>query len=255
MTHEMQELADGVAFWQSRRWPADFHNSQYATWAKQDPSGDFTINWWHQFLPILRAWKATRPSSDADLTSRFTQSAAALSSAWQVACLPWLEEDVSTVAWDQVKAFPIEVAKIKPTKAPSPVFTSKFCHFLLPRVFPVVDNEGLGNRWPTYAAYFGVVQDEWGSTSPATRADLSRELTRLIEASGKPVFSGFPMTNKIVELLLMGRHHPGSSATRNPLAPELTGRPLAVCGDHQVSVVGHRADDLTTGASWNLDGA
>ena len=30
---------------------------------------------------------------------------------------PWLEEDISTVTWDQVKAFPTEVAKIMPTKA------------------------------------------------------------------------------------------------------------------------------------------
>lgn len=185
-----------------------FTTPRYVRWAKQNPRGDFTLDWWHQFLPILRAWKATRPFSNADLTSRFTKRAAALSSAWQAACLPWLEEDISTVIWDQVKAFPNAVAKIKPTKAASPVFTSKFCHFLLPRVFPVVDTAGLGNRWPTYEAYFGVVQDEWGSTGTATRADLVKELTRLMEAAGEPVFSGFPVTNKIVELRLMGRHHP-----------------------------------------------
>jgi hypothetical protein len=142
------------------------------------------------------------------LAPRFTKSAAALSSAGQAACLPWLEEDISTVTWDQVKAFPTEVAKIKPTKAASPVFTSKFCHFLLPRVFPAVDNARLGSRWPTYEAYFGVVQDEWGSTGTATQADLVKELTRLIEAADEPVFSRFPMTNKIVELRLMGRSHP-----------------------------------------------
>lgn len=208
MSHEMQELADGVAFWHGRQWPADFHNSKYVNWAKQNPNGDFTLNWWHQFLPILRDWKATRPFSSAELTPRFTKSAAALSSAWQAACLPFLDEDISTVTWDQVKAFPTEVAKIKPTKAASPVFTSKFCHFLLPRVFPVVDNAGMGNRWPTYEAYFGVVQDEWGSTSTGTQADLVKELTRAIEAADAPVFSGFPMTNKIVELRLIGRYHP-----------------------------------------------
>ena len=110
------------------------------------------------------------------------------------------------MTWDQVKAFPTEVAKIKPTKVASPVFTSKFCHFLLPRVFPVVDREGVGSRWRTYEAYFRFVQDEWRSTGTATRADLARELTRLMEETGEPVFSGFPMTNKIVELRLMGQH-------------------------------------------------
>jgi len=128
-----------------------FTTPRYVRWAKQNPRGDFTLDWWHQFLPILRAWKATRPFSNADLTSRFTKRAAALSSAWQAACLPWLEEDISTVIWDQVKAFPNAVAKIKPTKAASPVFTSKFCHFLLPRVIPVVDTAGLV---PIYSAPF-----------------------------------------------------------------------------------------------------
>jgi len=87
MSHEMQELADGVAFWHGRKWPADFHNSEYVKWAKQNPNGDFTLNWWHQFLPILRVWKATRPFSSAELAPRFTKSAAALSSAWQVVCV------------------------------------------------------------------------------------------------------------------------------------------------------------------------
>jgi hypothetical protein len=200
MSHEMQELADGVAFWRSRtRWPADFHNSRYEAWAKLNPSGDFTLTWWQQFLPILTAWRATRPFSGADLTSRFNQSATALNSAWQVACVPWVNEDISTVTWGQVKAFPTEVAKMKPTKVPSPVFASKFCHFLLPRVFPVVDNEGLGNKWPTYEAYFRFVQDEWNTTGPSARADL--------------------VTDRIVELRLMGRHHPGRRAIRNPTAP------------------------------------
>ena len=49
MSHEMQELADGVEFWHGRRWPADFHNSEYVSWAKQNPGGDFTLDWWHQF--------------------------------------------------------------------------------------------------------------------------------------------------------------------------------------------------------------
>ena len=205
---EMQELADGVAFWLCRTtWPADFHNADYEKWARQNPNGDFTAAWWQRFLPTLQAWIATRPFSGAVLTSRFTQCATALSAAWQEACVPHLKDDISAVTWDEVKAFPNEVAKIKPTKAPSPVFTSKFCHFLLPKVFPVVDNEGLGNRWPTYEGYFRYVQGEWKSTNSVARAELVTELTRLVEATGQQVFSGFPMTNKIVELRLIGRHH------------------------------------------------
>jgi hypothetical protein len=203
----MRELAVGVAFWRKRAWPADFHNADYRQWARQDPHGNFTLSWWHNLqLPRLQEWIATRGATHADLTARFTEHAATLGAAWEEACVPHLDQDISTVSWAAVKAFPTEVALIKPTKSSSPVFASKFCHFLLPRIFPVVDNEGLGNRWRTYEDYFKRIQDEWRSTTSTTRTDLITELTRLIQAEGEQIFAGFPTVNKIVELRLIGKH-------------------------------------------------
>jgi hypothetical protein len=103
-------------------------------------------------------------------------------------------------------AFPDEVAKIKPTNDPSPVFTSKFCHFLLPSVFPVVDREAVGGGWRTYAAYFNYVQYEWNTTDTSTRADLIAALTKATGAT--QLYSGYPIVTKIVELRLIGRSHP-----------------------------------------------
>jgi hypothetical protein len=123
-----------------------------------------------------------------------------------MACAPYLERDITSVAWEEVMAFPNEVGKIKPTKFPSPVFTSKFCHFQLPKVFPVVDNEAVGGSWPNYQNYFKYVQYEWNTTDPSTRTRL---LTALTEATGsQQLYSGFPVANKIVELRLIGRSHP-----------------------------------------------
>src|SRR5436309_142330 len=155
MTGAMQEFADGVAFWRTKPpWPADFHNSDYERWASENPNGTFTLSWWGPFLRTLHAWRATRPFGSAELTARFRERADALGEAWREACIPVLDSDISAVSWERISAFATEVGKIKPTKSPSPVFTSKFCHFLLPKVFPVVDDEGLGNRWPTYEGYF-----------------------------------------------------------------------------------------------------
>jgi hypothetical protein len=205
----MRELADGVAYWQNfTTWPADFHNSDYAEWVRQRPSGHFTLGWWRRYqLPRLTQWIATRPCSGEILTARFEDRIADLSAAWEEACLPHLSDDISTVTWDIVKVFPDVVAGIKPMKtAPSAVFTSKFCHFLLPKIFPVVDNAALGG-WRTYETYFKRVQAEWESTGEAIRAELRAELTRLIEANGQPLFAEFPMINKIVEFRLIGRRH------------------------------------------------
>ena len=202
----MRELAAGVTFWRKRPWPADFHNADYREWARQDPRGNFTLSWWQDIqLPKLQEWIATRGVTHAELTAHFTEHAATLSAVWEEVCVPRLTEDILTVTWEEVEAFPTEAALIKPTKTASPVFTSKFCHFLLPKIFPVVDNEALGNRWRTYQDYFKCIQDEWRSTGTAIRNDLITELTRLVEAGGEQVFAGFPMVNKIVELRLIGR--------------------------------------------------
>ena len=89
------------------------------------------------------------------------------------------------------------------------MFSSKLCHFfLLPNVFPVVDRSALRDRWPTYAAYFRYVQNEWDATSPATRDELAAEVTRLIGVTGQDVSGKFPMINKITELWMIGRCHP-----------------------------------------------
>jgi hypothetical protein len=61
---QMRWMSVGVAFWHSRRWPADFHNADYEKWDRQNPAGNFTLDWWrnHQ-LPDLQRWVA-RPSSN-----------------------------------------------------------------------------------------------------------------------------------------------------------------------------------------------
>jgi hypothetical protein len=209
----VHELADGLAWWDSRRgWGQDLGNADYDAWAKENPHGAFTLDWWKPFLARLNRWKATRGWDDGTvLTSRFIACTAELAAAWTEACEPLLDDDITSVTWDQVSAFPTLVATIKPTRSNSPVFASKFCHFLLPRVFPVVDNEGLGNRWSTYEKYFRGVQDEWTATEPADRTALITTLTERIEATGAPVFPGYPFVNKVVELRLIGRQHPGMS--------------------------------------------
>jgi len=211
----MRELADGIRFWRSRRaWPADFHNSDYELWDGVNPHGQFSLEWWGPFLKRLQAWIATRPVRGSELTARFEGAIPALTEAWQKACAPHLGADITAVSWEQVAPFPQVVAQVKPTLRPSPVFTSKFCHFLLPPVFPVVDNEGLGNAWPTYERYFRFVQQVWAATPTDARTELAAELGRQIEATGAPVFGGFPMVNKVVELRLIGRRHPSIVAVQ-----------------------------------------
>jgi hypothetical protein len=143
----------------------------------------------------------------AILTARFVDCAPDLALAWTQSCEPFLDDDITSVTWEQVSAFPTMAATIKPTRSNSPVFASKCCHFLAPRIFPVVDNEGLGNRWSTYEAYFRFVQNEWATTEPNDRIAMTTRVVERIQATGAPVGAAFPLVNKIVELRLIGRQH------------------------------------------------
>ena len=206
---QISELVAGIAYWRGRTtWPVDFHNAQYQRWSAQNPRGKFTDQWWKPFLSTLVAWKAVRPQSPTQLTSRFSQLAKGLGATWQSACAPYMGQDITSVTWEQVGDFPTKVAAIKPVKGGSPVFPSKFCHFLLPKVYPVVDTSAMGNGWQTYESYFRFVQGEWG----ATPLDFQKELLALLDgeiaAAGSPAFTDFPFVNKIVELCVIGRQHP-----------------------------------------------
>ncbi len=206
----LQELQAGVAFWRTKAdasWPADFHNADYKSWATE--KRDFSDAWWKPFLRRLHDWIAIRPATYAEVTERFVERRDALTLAWVANCAPYRDLDITGVTWAQVCGFADLVGEIKPMKGlPSPVFTSKFCHFLLPKVFPVVDNEGSGNRWPHYQQYFDHVQSLWASTPDDTRTALIAAMTEAVAGAGAKPSPEFPMVNKIVELRLIGRQHP-----------------------------------------------
>jgi hypothetical protein len=139
------------------------------------------------------------------LTGHFEELRQPLAEAWKGSCADLVDADITNVTWDAVSDFPSEVAKIKGVS--SPVFASKFCHFLVPTVFPVVDNAGMGNRWATYEGYFGQVQEEWRATREGTREELTNLLDRAATRLGEPRTLHFPVVTKIAELCLIGRYH------------------------------------------------
>jgi hypothetical protein len=108
-------------------------------------------------------------------------------------------DEIDNTEWEDVRTFTEVVAQLKPTT--SPVLTSKFCHFQLPKVFPIVDNWAMGGS-RSYAAHFALVQGVWAATAPRTRRSL---INRLRAEIGTGSYGGYPWTNKVVELGLIGR--------------------------------------------------
>ncbi|MEU8253591.1 hypothetical protein AB0C06_04905 [Micromonospora inaquosa] len=205
---DRQEFAAGVRWWQTKtKWPNDFHNGAYAVLAAQNPDGEFLDDWWPDFGRRLTSWKALRPHSRADVNVRLVANRDSLATAWHQACAPVKDMDISGVTWEQVRAFAEVVGRLKPTKSGSPVFQSKFCHFLLPRIFPVFDRAAVGG-FRTYEIYFNRVKCMWGATHADLQAELIADLARLVEENGQSrLHDGFPVATKITELALIGRRH------------------------------------------------
>ncbi len=163
MSLTVEDLAHGIRYWRTTDWPQDFHNNYYAQVLSgvRITNATFDIEWWNRFYPILHDWRATRPASRLFLTTRVQERFKQLGEAWSSTGAPNLSQDIETLEWQQIAALPLVVTEIKPLKYPSPVFASKFCHFLAPRIFPIIDNKAMGNPFTTYGAYFATARKEW----------------------------------------------------------------------------------------------
>lgn len=201
-------LNAGIAAWRSTKWPQDFHEAFYKQRAGEPTLEEFDAAW-IALSPHLRRWRATRPLSTSELSRRAKFLGKSLSAIWKDSVAPLKGFDISEVEWSRVSAFPDLVAEIK--NVSSPVFTSKFCHFVAPRIFPVVDNAAMRNPFRVYADYYQCVRSAWLHTSATDQDELLDIMTRAIQSGRKnanrnPVSSIYPFKCKIAELCLVGKH-------------------------------------------------
>ncbi len=209
MALTMREFEAGIAYWRER-WPRDLHNCFYAQLDAENPRGDFTPQWWGGFLPHLTAWKAIRPASPRAVTARVLESLPELREMWTTSCSGIGGDDITAVHWKTVEDLVAVVRtfkqrRLRPEPVRSPVFTAKFCHFLLPAVFPVVDRAAMGlPSGSEYGAHYEAVQREWESTPDHVQQELRAALAVQVR---EPLTPTFPVVNKIVEICLIGRRH------------------------------------------------
>lgn len=208
-------IENGIAFWNRRGWSADLHNSFYVKHvpAMRPVDGRFDLDWWNRVWPTLRGWSATRRGgSRTSMTQRAEQQFPTLERLWRDNVSRHISEDIDAVQWSDVSEFAAHVSYIKGVS--SPVFTSKLCHFLIPQVFPVVDNWAMGNPYSTYGEYYQTAQSMWRKTDADTKNLLVSRLANLVGPEMDPLF---PTACKLVELHLIGkRHWPTGALNRTP---------------------------------------
>lgn len=187
------------------KWPCDFHNGFYGDLRALHNRGRFTSDWWEEIIPHLITWKATRGCTNAEIQKRAERASGKLSAEW--ARLRRVKDIADGgAAWNKCEPFFAVAFGIKQTATNSSVFAAKLCHFVAPRIFPVIDNAVMGGT-PDYGEYWQNIRQRWLATPEAARHRMENYLRQKIKNSGVAAIDGYPFSCKIAELCLIGERY------------------------------------------------
>ena len=198
-------LKAGLQWWSNNRWPADMLNADYYDiYAERSSVG--TGTWWTATLNRLGKWRAIRPKSKSYIQSRGQDRLSAIARWYSnVRGTSATEPCIADMEWEDVAPLFALAYGIKRDK--SPVFASKMCHFMFPKLFLVLDNKATGIF--EYEFCWRGLKDEW---SRFTKKSGACSLVAQVIASGKaasakPIHPDYPYETKIMELCLIGYNH------------------------------------------------
>jgi hypothetical protein len=214
MIISLENLRSGIEWWRASNWGMDIINSEYEGIYKARAPG-LTQEWWDKTVDLLWAWKAIRsrkpPNTKAEIKKRGGgEQLARLSAIFaSIRSSSNSEPDIVSVQWDDIsELFEISFEiKCSDKKVGSPVFGSKMCHFIFPKVFPVIDNLATGIF--DYEFYWRGMRDEWQRFP--YKDEAIAYLSSVIESPA--IHPLYPFETKIVELSHIGYAHalPGHS--------------------------------------------
>jgi len=180
-------------------WGNDFHDTLYIE-LKELKANGLDEQWWQKIVYKLWDWKAIRPLSRATILHEGLKSLPQLRAEYNaiLKVTDKREPRLETVSWDILSGLYTVASSIKKTKYPSPVFGSKLCHFILPKVFPVIDREMVGVSGE-YREYWINCKEQWMTCT--VKQELIMQLQRAMKVQAT---SDYPWASKIVELCKIG---------------------------------------------------
>ena len=191
----LERLDAGIAIWHDRGCPDDFHNARYTRLEPYRQEGLSTL--WGPCIRVLSGWKALRPSSKHEIRARGARIMDRLSYSYNQVRLIAERGDFTTCSWPDLDDLFTRAADVKGVR--SPVFASKLCHLLFPRLFPVIDRAVIGIPAEGYRGYWLRCRQAWIDS-------LEREclIARLGAEIGESVLPSYPWATKITELCSIG---------------------------------------------------
>lgn len=199
----LDNLKAGLEWWRKGDWPRDIHNADYYDIYDVRAAGA-SEQWWTATVGRLSQWRAYRgpnpPNTKAEITRRGVQCLGAIAAKYAkvVASSP-TEPCIADLDWDDAAPLYGLGSEIKPG---SPVFASKMCHFLFPKLFIVMDN--LATSVFDYEFYWRGMKDEWSRFKE--KAQAMNLLTDAVRSS-MPLHPLYPLETKIMELSHIGYKH------------------------------------------------
>lgn len=206
MAFTLDEFNRGIEYWnRQNNYPDDFHNQFYQYISAQ--IGDLNRNnlFNQEFVailyPYITRWKANRPKSMSFINQNFLIALNELNLIWQQQITPLIDNNLTNVDYNQIEQFIETLKKIKGSN--SYAFPSKIAHFILPQIFPVIDNKAIQNIQVTnYQGYFNLIKRELQDTPE----DVTNNLINILSEQFHP-YDNYPFYTKISELCLIGRSH------------------------------------------------
>ncbi|HDY74814.1 MAG TPA: hypothetical protein ENH51_06865, partial [Euryarchaeota archaeon] len=161
MILSIDNIKAGIEWWHHKsNWPADLHNKDYYRYYKIRSAG-INENWWNLTVDELSKWRAFRsrypPNTKDEIKNRGIKVINIVAEGYnKIVKSTSSEPSIDDVSWEQISSLFEALSNIKPKSA---VFAGKSCHFILPKVFIVMDN--LGTQVFDYEFYWRGMKDEW----------------------------------------------------------------------------------------------
>jgi hypothetical protein len=196
-------------------WGNDILNSEYYGMFEVR-SGGLTQKWWNATVDRLWNWKAIRSPNPPNTKSEIKASGLSRLPQLIIAYNDLLsrctsEPNITELTWEDLSSIFDLASQLKR----GPVFPSKMCHFIFPKVFIPMDNSATCVF--EYEFYWRGMSDEWRRFD---RKEEAIEILKKTIESDRPLHPSYPFETKVLELCHIGYQHRCAPAIQRRTASE-----------------------------------